>query len=432
MRRKLGLTAWVIALLCAWLVPSVGLAAGPVFVGRLSADQSLFWDGGYVGSSPTYSAPLGPSNAAVDRCALMEPCFNFEFDVVGSGGVLRVALDTPMRDDGFEVTYTDPLGVVTRRNNANQYSMETIFLSPALGTWKVKVAPYSADHSSFRMRARLETALYQPTGSGPFLPNLRATRLWEFGFVAPANPGNGLFPPDDANPPLEVAGQRPVSCSLDESLDDGVSRCLRFSFGLANVGDGTFDVRFNGDRSGTPFNMTQCVQQGDGSVMSRPAGSGVFHTTHGHFHYHDIIEHGLFRVTDRTSGAMVAIGDGKKLGYSPADQAIAEWNRFVQAPAGSSGGFGNCAPGTNSRLGMSRGWGDAYRYQRPGNFVDFGQAGDGYFIVQTTADPNNVVLESSESDNTSYAYIRIVGEEVDVIESGVGTGPWDPNKIVYN
>lgn len=418
--------------MAATFVPNPGLAAAPVFVGSLTADSSLFWNGGHVGSSPTHSLPVVPSSPSFDRCAQVEPCFIFQFDVLASGAVLRVAFDTPMRDDGFEVTYTSPTGGVTRRSNANQYSIENFFLSPVLGKWTVKVAPYSAEHASFRMRAKLESAPYQPSGTGALPPNLRVTRQWEFGFVAPANPGNGLFPPDDANPPLEVAGQHPLSCGVDETVDEGTSRCLRFSFGLANVGDGTFDVRSNGDRSGNVFPMTQCVQQAAPALpVARPAGQGVFHTTHGHFHYHNIIFHQLYLVTDRTNGAMVQVGDGKKLGYSPADQGIGEWSRFVQAPAGSSGGFGNCAPGTSNRLGMSSGWGDAYRYQRPGNFVDFTAGGDGYYVVQTTADPENVVLESNENDNTSYAYLRIVGEEIDVLESGIGASPWDPNKVVY-
>jgi hypothetical protein len=74
---------------------------------------------------------------------------------------------------------------------------------------------------------------------------------------------------------------------------------------------------------------------------------------------------------------------------------------------------------------MSPGWGDAYRYQRPGNFVDFAQGGDGFYVVRTTADPENVVLESDEQDNTSYAYVRVIGEQIDLLETGLGTSPWD-------
>ncbi|HVL33409.1 MAG TPA: hypothetical protein VM600_07500, partial [Actinomycetota bacterium] len=183
--------------------------------------------------------------------------------------------------------------------------------------------------------------------------------------------------------------------------------------------------------------MTQCIQRADGPPESRPAGTGGFHSTHGHWHYEDIIGHQLFRVTDPTTGEMVATGAGKKLGYSPADQGMPEWAKFDQAPPGSSGAAGNCAPGTTSRLGMSRGWGDAYRYQRPGNYVEFGDNTSGYFVVQTIADPRNDVLESDESDNTAYAYISVAidalgTESIDIIESGIGQSPWDPAKKIID
>ncbi|MGH2830902.1 MAG: hypothetical protein ACRDJM_10515, partial [Actinomycetota bacterium] len=146
----------------------------------------------------------------------------------------------------------------------------------------------------------------------------------------------------------------------------------------------------------------------------------------------DIIFHDVWRITDRSTWEREAVGTGKKIGYSPADQGIADWFAFTQMARGTSGGAGNCAPETSSGLGMSVGWGDAYRYQRPGNFVSFGDAGDGWYVVRTTADPEDVVLESNEDDNTSYAYLRIVGTQVDVLESGLGDGPWDPGKVVYD
>ncbi|HVL90245.1 MAG TPA: hypothetical protein VM841_08435, partial [Actinomycetota bacterium] len=283
----------------------------------------------------------------------------------------------------------------------------------------------------------LESAPWRPATTGELLPNLRVTRLWEFGFAAPANPGNGLFPPDDLNPPLSVAGFEPVSCSVDEQLgfdnpEQPAQRCLRYSFGLANAGEGNFDVRYTNDRSGNTTAMTQCVQQADGSSpRARPAGTGAFHQTHGHFHYSNVIFHDVWRITDPSIWAREAIGAGKKIGYSPADQGIADWFDFTQMAPGTSGSAGNCAPGTNSRLGMSVGWGDAYRYQRPGNFVEFGNAGDGLYVVRTIADPENVVEESDESDNTAYALIRIVGTEINVLETGQGNGPWDSGKVIY-
>ena len=422
------------------VAPVVARADDVSHVGPLAAGDEVFWDGGYVGFDPLWSAPLAPSNAALDRCSLDgHPCFVFTLETTQAAARLRVGLDTPMRDDGFEVVVTPPTGEPVRATNGNQYSIELYVLDPPVGTYSISVAPYSAEYADFRMRAKLESAIpgIEP-GEGDVLPNLQVTRLWEFGFAAPANPGNGLFPPDDVNPPADVAGYHPVSCTLDEQLGydggpvaagDGepAQRCLRYSFGLANVGEGNFDVRFTGDRSGDPAQMFQCIQQRDGSVpRAQVAGTGSYHQTHGHFHYDDIIHHTIYEVIDPEAGVMIPAGEGKKIGYSPADQGMPHWWLFNQAQRGSSGSGGDCTGGqSGSRVGMSPGWGDAYRYQRPGNFVEFGVNDDGLYVVTTTADPLSQVAESDEADNTSYAYLRVIGDQVDVLETGLGSSPWN-------
>lgn len=419
-------------------LPSQPAAADVSPVGSLRPGESVFWDGGYVGSAPASSLPLAPSLAQLDRCEVTAPCFTYRLEIAEAGAVLRVAMDTPMRDDGFELIVEAPNGIRQKATNANRYS-EEIFVRPApAGMWTITVAPYSAEYAAFRMRAKLEPGppVAEPDGEGRLLPNLRVNRMWEFGFAAPANPGNGLFPPDDVNPPLEVAGMRPVSCAVDEMADDGVSRCLRYSFGLGNLGPGAFDIRWTDGAPGSAYAMTQCYLQqnaaGGYDLRAVPAGTGSFHLTHGHWHYDDVIYHELRKVTEPIAGTTELAGRGKKIGYSPADQGIVEWDSFAQARRGTSGSSGNCAPGSNNRLGMSVGWGDAYRYQRPGNYVEFGANGDGLFVVRTIVDPLNNVLESDESDNTTYALLRVTGEDVRVIEVGVGNDPWDPAKRVIS
>jgi len=403
-------------------------------VGSLHVGTYVFWNGGSVGSDPTYSLPT-PRVSALDRCSMVGPCFAYKLKLYETGADLRVALSTLSRDDGFEIVVYAPDGTVAASfSNNNQYNTETFIAAPVAGTYRITVAPYSADFASFKMRAKLESSAYVPApdANGYLLPDLRVTRLWEFGFIAPANPLNGLFPPDDSNPPLDVSGVHPLSCGLDEMADDGVSRCLRFSFGLANVGTGNFDIRFNSDRTGAPTRNVQCLQRASGAPVARDAGTSSFHQTHGHYHFQDVIYHRIYRVTSRSAGTMTLAGSGQKLGYSPADQSFPEWSRFIQAPNGTSGSAGTCAPTLDNRLGLSRGWGDAYRYQRPGNYVDFNTNSDGYYVVTTTADPKNVIKESDDSNNTSYAYLRIEGEKIDVIESGIGSSPWDPDKELFS
>jgi hypothetical protein len=69
-----------------------------------------------------------------------------------------------------------------------------------------------------------------------------------------------------------------------------------------------------------------------------------------------------------------------------------------------------------------------YRWQRPGNYVDFGDNPDGDYVLRLTADPLDVVLETTTDDNVAYAWITVVGDEI--TEQGRGTDPWDPDKVV--
>jgi hypothetical protein len=177
--------------------------------------------------------------------------------------------------------------------------------------------------------------------------------------------------------------------------------------------------------------MYQCIQRSDGTSIVRRAGDFEFHNTHGHVHTKDIIYTELYKVTNAETGQMWAAGEGKKLGYMPADQALADWYKFNQAAKGTSRIAGSpCEDNTNNGLGLSAGWGDVYRWQRPGNYVDFGTNGDGLYVVRITADPIGHILESNESNNTGYTYVRVTGDQVEILEYGRGMSPWDPNKEV--
>ena len=82
-------------------------------------------------------------------------------------------------------------------------------------------------------------------------------------------------------------------------------------------------------------------------------------------------------------------------------------------------------------LGLTPGWGDVYRWQRPGQYVEFAGQGDGTYVVRSTVDKANHILEADEMDNTSYALIRVVGRTIRILERGRGASPWDPKKVVY-
>lgn len=407
-------------------------------------DRSFaFWRGPVIGSGTAHSLPhpfFGPGQvvAGCDN----SPCFTYTLRVDSPGAErLRIAMDAPRRRDGYVTEVTAPDGQTFETSNGNAFNAEIFIEEPPVGDYEIVIRPFSARNGAFSMRAKLEAEIPspRPNADGLLLPDLRPTPPYEMGFAAPVNPLNGPFlAPDDANPPARVGDASPVSCSVDDTALEQVVRCLRFSFGLANAGAGNFDIRWSGMGTFNPDPtqptsgpLFQCVERADGSPpLARGAGRFEYHPVHLHTHYDDIVLLELHAVTDPEAGTLEQVGDGRKIGYSPADQSFARWFSFEQREQGTSSLAGNCVPGANARLGMSVGWGDVYRYQRSGNFVNFAANPDGLYVVRLLADPENNVLELDETNNISYTYVRVTGSAVQILEHGRGLSPWDPEREV--
>src|SRR5256885_3462099 len=240
-----------------------------------------------------------------------------------------------------------------------------------------------------------------------------------------------------------------MECTVDEMAPislggGGATSCLRFTSGPMNVGDGPFlkTFKFAGDAAGgrlhedDPYirgDGRQIIVNADGKEWTRPAGTYSFHTTHAHFHDDGILTYELFKVDGTT---LTPAGKGTKSGFCPADQLMGQWRRFSQDVSGDFGdgdtATGNCyGAADDGLLSLTRGWGDVYRWQRPGQYVDWGDNTDGLYVVRATVDKSNTTLETDEDDNAAYAFIRVTGRRVDELERGQGMSPFDPDKIVF-
>lgn len=417
----------------------------------LTPGASTFWEG------ETIATVKVPGD---EYCGTLGPCPSYPLVVKAGGKRLRVAIDTPQRSDTFVVELIDPAGTrVDDDATSNRFNAEAMALNPVAGTWTVRVRPQDVTDATFRLRAKLETVLMPeerpvPARRTALLPNLRTVPPLEFTFIAPANPLNGLYPPDTANPPLDVAGVHPVSCTADEAAPvelggAGAKKCLRFTSGPMNLGPGIYDMRFKmiedfiaGSAVLNPQEalsrvvvgpMEQVIYYTDGSNEHVPAGTYSFHPVHGHFHDDYVLSFELLKVNDPVSGAMEHVGSGTKSGFCPADQLFAQWWQFYQGGAqpGGDTAAGNCFSPTDGVIGLSLGWGDVYRWQRPGMYVEFDGQGAGRYVVQAIVDHGQHVREADETDNISYAYVQIDGDAIQLIERGWGTSPWDPRKTVF-
>ncbi len=430
----------------------------------LSVGDSQFWDGEYVASfrgglagGVAYFFAPPEAQPATDPCLTGSTfCRRYELVVNDAGATLRVALDSSKRGECFALELRDPEG-----NRANgpgfpfvcpeevgppqSFNIEMAVPNAATGTWQVRALGIEVEDWAFRMRATLEGP--RPPEPDLLMPNLVPWLPSEFGFVAPASPNAGSEI-DRRNPP----GPPTISCHSDESP---ASKCLRFSSGLYSVGDGPLYVEFRDEEAfqriyhgdETPGDYT------DNSYQELPAGSAVFHESHGHRHLSDMVLYELFAVSDaslplpyKQGTRLTRIGTGNKHGYCTFSQQFADWLSFEQDgqlasfPRGANG-----APdptgGCNTWMNLERGWGDVYRWQRAGQYVPYDDAADldgtmraGHYVVRVTVDPSDRLDEASEDDNVGYAFIQVsdgsVPETVVVCERGFGKSPWDPNKRV--
>lgn len=415
----------------------------------LKLDEATFWYGGTLNGQVS----AAQCDAAAGNCAY------FPLSIAHGGARLRVGIDTAMRSDTFVVEVLDDAGtVVGSATNSNQFNSEALILQPVGGDYRIRVRPDNVVNASFRMRAKLESSLPGDlpvsTERVPVFPNLRTVPPLEFTFIAPANPLNGLYPPDTVNPPLDVAGIHPLSCTADEMAPPelgggGAKKCLRFTSGPINMGPGIYDMRFDmlpdlisGDAHLAPEEalsrivigpMDQAVHYSDGSIEFVPAGTYSFHPVHGHFHDDYVLSFRLYSVSDDDGAGMKQVGIGTKSGFCPADQLWGDWYSFDQGyevPGGDTAA-GSCMSPASGVLGLSIGWGDVYRWQRPGMYVEFDGQGDGRYVVQSRVDEKNVILETDETDNVSYSYVEIKGETITLLERGWGESPWDSRKIIF-
>lgn len=243
-----------------------------------------------------------------------------------------------------------------------------------------------------------------------------------------AAPPTLLLPNLEATPPFDLVFG---GCQASEIAQHRSERCLRFSTGPANTGDGPLDLRIE-DVGATAGTNRQWIHRSDGSVDVRPAGAFEWHAEHAHYHHVGTGDYRLYRVTDEETGGLAPAGRGPKIGFCMGDYLIADWRSFGQDSRGS--GSGTCtgvsdAP-LGTKMGLTRGWGDVYTYDVEGNYVDFGANTDGRYVVRVATDASNDITELVETDNHGYAYFSVAGNDITIHERGYGMSPWDPNKVV--
>ena len=385
-----------------WVRPA---AAAVAPVARLTVGKGAFWEG-----------TVHRRNSNGERA--------YAISVAPGGHQLRVAFDHPDYRVFFSLDVRDPDGRVAA-SGGGYNSSELVVSKPRAGVWTAVVTVGDGSYGEFRLRAILDRAPRRPPAKPvTLLPNLQLIPPYEFTFKGSLGS-------------LAYGTSATGSCTPDDTVEYQGVRCLRFSVGPANVGAGPLELRFEAMQGlVAPGTAYQRLYRSDGSFSEREAGTFEYHKTHTHYHHTGFGSLELYKVTDRKRGTMTKAGRGPKQGFCTADVMIANWWSF--ANAGQDSAHSECvsqnANGRNNPTGtmmaISPGWADLYSWEQDGNYVDFGNNTDGYYVVRSTADASGYVRESNENDNTSYAYIQVTGNSVRVLERGRGQSPWDARKVL--
>jgi hypothetical protein len=274
-------------------------------------------------------------------------------------------------------------------------------------------------------------------------PDLAADAPWHLTFDQPlpmvvVEGGNFTALAGLHNTNTTVAGQQLYDCLPEETTEEGAHRCLRFTSGFASLGPGKFEVYGSSSTLVAPAGgpLYQNVYRSDGSYYTRPAGEFAFHPYHAHYHVLGIAQFQVYRV--EAAHTLVPAGTVLKEGFCLGDIKMFDWHSFTQSEINPNS-IDNCEPAPQADgswrfyEGIDYGWEDSYKWQTSGQFADFSNNPDGYYVLRVTVNPLHRLLESDaphDLNDVAYTYFKVTGNEIYPIERGHGTDPWDPHKQV--
>jgi hypothetical protein len=439
----------------AALLPPVGSpvvppsVTPPTPIGALNADTPVLTFHGAVGNPTPFPLVSSPAPVVCEAT-----CQEFTFSTDASAPMLVSIRDTHQStDDGFDLSVYGPDGTLVDAGNgigADGQALEVAH--PAVGTYTIVVTftyAYQADAAYDGEVRRLAGSSWSPPAPtcGLTVSGVTGCFVLPTLFAVPAFDMHvGGLPPAASTPlgfPLPVDVPTTNSCYVDESVgitapdvgsvEQPVTRCLRFTTNLRNVGAGGFNVTIPWlvAAGASPVESgfvpggcqaSQVIPTTDGRTVTRPAGACLFHATHGHFHYGDLVSHALYNVTaDGSTGSQIGtsnkesfcLGDNDYFGFGTAGPN--GHRKYVGQPGCNLPA--NPPPEITVEMGVSPGWGDVYTWDTPGQFVDISTTPDGVYDVIEKTNPSGTILVAGPQQTCSRTRVQLTADAVSILSS---------------
>ena len=209
--------------------------------------------------------------------------------------------------------------------------------------------------------------------------------------------------PDLLLPDLQTLPPDELYVAVDRESD---TREIRFSTTVVNVGEGPLEMVGTSDPGTGRTSATQRIRSVslDG-VVEEVVGDFVYHPSHSHWHFEDFSAFELW--TYGPGGALEdLVASSGKMTF-----CLMDTDRVSPASAGAppNAAFGGCNRGVQ---GISVGWGDTYGANLPGQELDVSDVPDGRYAIRSTADPEDRLLETDDTNNTVVMYVELTGDRI--------------------
>jgi hypothetical protein len=172
------------------------------------------------------------------------------------------------------------------------------------------------------------------------------------------------------------------------------------------------------------------VYRSNGTFSDIPAGQVEFHPIHDHYHFKDFAQSVLWHADSAghpVGTAPAAVGD--KVSFCVSDTDLIAWGEKGDDPLSYPAPdclFPKQTIGNTEFFwyGLSRGWADRYNWYLPGQMIDTTGLSDGTYLLLTTVDPVNKLLESDDTNNCASVIVQLTGLSTNTPHADrIGTGP---------
>lgn len=189
-------------------------------------------------------------------------------------------------------------------------------------------------------------------------------------------------------------------------------RHLRFSNTVGNYGHGRLEMRpENNGATGKTKAYQRIYSHGASGrwylVRESYVGDFAFHTAHNHWHFEGFANYSLITASAADNAITGSIRrSSQKTTFCVIDTT---WLGTTLEHAGGQT-YTRC--GQNDMTGLTVGWGDRYGWELAGQEIDLNGVSDGYYWLVSTADFQQRLTETDETNNCSAAKIEIRGTSV--------------------